>query len=312
MVDGVLGDECTRIILLAHHCLVGELADGFALLEGVLGECRGLVVADDGDETCAHGEGAFDEAFAAGFVGLEPAPTARALEQVLREHVAGAAEEGDAVEEVVDHHGHGDVEVEEGADAAEAAEGDGGVVADDGAADHDEGFTDDRVGFAGHDGRAWLDGGEDEFADAAAGAGAEPADVVGDLGEGDGDGFEDAAGLDDGVLGGLGLEVIGGFAEVDAQACGEFGGDEGAELFVGVDAGADGGAADGEFGEGVEGAVEAFLSVVELGGEAGEFLAEADGCGVLEVGAADFDDFVPGLGFGVEVGGHGLDGGEEA
>lgn len=224
MVDGVLGDECTRKILLACHSFVGELADGVALFEGVLGECRGLVVADHGDEAGAHGEGAFDEAFAAGFVGLEAG--AGTLQEVVGEHVAGAAEQRDAVEQVVDHHGHGDVEVEEGADAAEAAHRDREVIPDHAAADHDEGFADDGVGFAGHDGGAGLDGGEDELADAAAGAGAEPADVVGDLGEGDGDGFEDAAGLDDGVLGGLGLEVIGGFAEVDAEAGGELGGDE--------------------------------------------------------------------------------------
>lgn len=212
----------------------------------------------------------------------------------------------------MDHHGHGDVEVEEGAHAAEAAQGDCGVVADDCAADHDEGFGDDGVDLAGHDAGAGLDGGEDEFAYAAAGAGAEPADVVGDFAEADGDGFEDAAGFDDGVFGGLGLEVIGGFAEVDTHACGEFGGDHGAEFFVGVDAGADGCAADGEFGECVEGAVQAFFGVAELGGEAAEFLAEADGCGVGEVGAADFDNLVPGGGFGLEVGGHCLDGGEKA
>jgi hypothetical protein len=43
------------------------------------------------------------------------------------------------------------------------------VVADDLAADHDERFADDGVDLAGHDRRAGLDGGEDEFADAAAG-----------------------------------------------------------------------------------------------------------------------------------------------
>ncbi len=176
---------------------------------------------------------------------------------------------------------------------------------------HDEGFADDGVGLAGHDAAAGLNGGEDEFADAAAWAGAEPADVVGDFGEADGEGGEVARGFDEGVLGVLGFEVVLGFAEVDACAGGELGGDEGAELFVGVDAGADGGAADGEFGEGVEGAVEAFFAVAELGGVAGELLAEADGRGVLEVGASDLDDGVPGLGVGFELGGHGVERGEE-
>jgi hypothetical protein len=56
-----LGDLLACTISLPHHRLVGELADGFALFEGFFGECGGLVVADDGDEGRAHGEGAFDE-----------------------------------------------------------------------------------------------------------------------------------------------------------------------------------------------------------------------------------------------------------
>jgi len=86
---------------------VGELAHGLALLKRILRECGGLVVADHGDEAGAHGKGAFDQALAAVFVGLE------AFEEVLGEHVAGAAGEVDAVEQVMDHHGHGDVEIEE-------------------------------------------------------------------------------------------------------------------------------------------------------------------------------------------------------
>jgi hypothetical protein len=102
--------------------------------------------------------------------------------------------------------------------------------------------------------------------------------------------------LDVGVLGVLGLEVVARFAEVDAGAAGEFGGDERAELLVAVDAGADGGAADGEFAQRVQGALEALLGVAELRGVAAELLPEADGRRVLQVRAADLDDLVPGLG----------------
>ena len=59
-----------------------------------------------------------------------------------------------------------------------------------------------------------------------------------------------------------------GLAEVDACGLHEFGGDALAELLVGVDAGADGGAAEGQATQHVQGAVEAVLGVGHLGGEA--------------------------------------------
>ena len=174
--------------------------------------------------------------------------------------------------------------------AESAAEGDGGVVADDlRRLDLDERISDmtglTLPGMMEEPG--WV-AGQFELADAAAGAGTEEADVVGDLDEADGDGLERAAGFDGGVAGGLGFEMVFGFAEFEAGIAGDgFDGFAG-EVDVGVDAGADGGAAEGEFAEVGFEFLEAFDAVLDLAGVAAEFLAEADGGGVLQVGAADF------------------------
>ncbi len=69
---------------------------------------------------------------------------------------------------------------------------------------------------------------------------------------------------------------------------------------MGVDAGADGGAAEGEFAEGVLSAEGAFDGLSCLRGVTGDFLAETDGGGVCEVRAADFHDRVEIFGFFLE------------
>ena len=89
--------------------------------------------------------------------------------------------------------------------------GECGVVADDALADHEEGFGDDGVDFAGHDAATGLDGGEFDFAESAARAGGHPADVVGDFGEGDGEGLEGGVHRDQRVEGCLGGEMTLGF-----------------------------------------------------------------------------------------------------
>src|SRR5277367_4147426 len=77
--------------------------------------------------------------------------------------------------------------------------------------------------------------------------------------------------------------------------CGAFG-----EFGMGVEAGAYGGAADGEIVEAVESHGDAAAVAVEQIDVAGKFLAEGKRRGVLEMGAADFYDVGEFLGFGVE------------
>ena len=153
--------------------------------------------------------------------------------------------------------------------------------------------------------------GEEEFAEAAAGAGGEPAHVVGDFHEGDGGAAEAGAGADHGVERGLGGEFVGGGDVGLAGEVGDLGGDFDAEAGGGGEAGADGGAADGEFEQAGAGAADVGDGVADLVGVAGPFLADGEGDGVFEVGAADLDDVGPGLGLGLDGGGEGVELGEE-
>ena len=69
---------------------------------------------------------------------------------------------------------------------------------------------------------------------------------------------------------------------------------------MGIQAGADGGAADGELVETGEREFDIAQGLVEQAHIAGEFLPECERGGILEVRAADLDDVGKGGGFGVE------------
>lgn len=187
------------------------------------------------------------------------------------------------------------------------------VVTHDLRADHCQRLGLGRVHFARHDGASGLVLGEAELAEAAAGAGAEEADVLRDLEEGGGDGVEGAGGLNEGVVGGEGFEFVGRGGEVLSGHLGDFRGDGLGEALVGVDARADGGAALGEQAQVGKRGLDARDAEVELGDVAGEFLGEGEGRGVLEMGAADLDNL---LGFelddlGLQGIAEGADGGDE-
>src|SRR6266849_1627919 len=84
------------------------------------------------------------------------------------------------------------------------------------------------------------------------------------------------------------------------------------ELGMGVEARADGGAADGEVVEAVESHGDAAAVAVEKIHIAGKFLAESERRGVLQMGAADFYDVRKFPGLDVERVAEIVDGGEEA
>ena len=92
------------------------------------------------------------------------------------------------------------------------------VVADNLRANHHHRFAHDRVHFARHDRAARLGGGQLDFADAAARAAAEPANVVRDFEQADRDRFELAARFHDRVFAALRFEMILRFAKCDAGA----------------------------------------------------------------------------------------------
>ena len=97
------------------------------------------------------------------------------------EHARGARQEADATRAgCARHDRHHDVELEL---PCVAADRDRDVVADHLRRDLEHRLADHRVHLAGHDRRAGLDRGQRDLAEAAARPRAEPAHVVGDLGE---------------------------------------------------------------------------------------------------------------------------------
>ena len=173
--------------------------------------------------------------------------------------------------------------------AGHAADIDGHVVAHHLSHGHGEGFRLGGVDLARHDGRARFVGGNDQFSDTTTRAGGQHADVVADLHQGDGHRLQGAVGLHDGVVGGQGFKFIGGGHEGKA---GEFG-DLGGYLYVvalrSVQAGADGGAAQGQLRQVGQAVADGTQAVIQLGNISGKFLAHGHRRGVHKVGAADFD-----------------------
>lgn len=101
-------------------------------------------------------------------------------------------------------------------------------------------------------------------------------------------------------MGGEGGEFIGCGDEGESGEFGDFASSAFGKLGVRIESGADGGSAEGEFVNGIEGLAEAFEILVKLHDVAGEFLAEGERNGVHQVSATDFDDVVELDGFGME------------
>ena len=120
------------------------------------------------------------------------------------------AKEFDRLQKVVRHQRHHRVQLEVPARSAPA---DRRIVADHLRADHQHAFGDHRIHLARHDARSGLDLGQLQLAEAAARAGAQPANVVGDLRQRHRVGLECAAEKHDRVAGGLRFEMILSFAE---------------------------------------------------------------------------------------------------
>jgi hypothetical protein len=212
------------------------------------------------------------------------------LDEVLLEAPHAIGEKARAVEQVADHDGLEDVELKV---ALGTGEGGGDVVAENLGADHGKGLALGGVDLAGHNGGAGLVLGKLELAEATAGAGAKEADVLGNLEERGGEDIELTVGLDDGVVGGQSLKLVGCSDEVVAGHFADLGSDILGEALEGVDAGADGGAALGEHLEAGQRRLDALNAKVELGNVARELLAQSQGSGVLQMGATDLDELLP-------------------
>jgi hypothetical protein len=280
-----------KVLFAKSLKLHSALLESKTLLVSVLGDLAGHVVADNGVKAGDKHEGLVEQSADAALVGL------KTFNKVGAEAGHAVCEQAGGVQEVGDHDGLEDVELEV---TLRAGEGDGGVVAEDLGAEHGQGLALGGVDLAGHDGAAGLVLGELELGKTAAGTGAEETDVLGDLEEGDSEGVELAVGLDDGVVGGKSLELVGCSNELGAGHLGDLLGNALSEALEAVEASADGGTTLGQHTQAGKGRFDTLNAVLELGDVAGELLAKSQGSGVLQVGAADLDDLLEGLALGLE------------
>ena len=173
---------------------------------------------------------------------------------VVDEPARGVVQQRDRMQEVVDQHRLENVQLEI---SLGAGEGDGGVVSVDLHGDHGHGFALRGIHFAGHDRRAGLVFGDADLGEAAARSGSEPANVVGDFHQRNRERGDGAVGVDEFVVRGKrgkfiamrAKRQVGELRDLLGGALGEFG--------MRVQAGADGGAADGQIVNAVERLLEA-------------------------------------------------------
>src|SRR5207245_8595488 len=103
---------------------------------------------------------------------------------------------------------------------------------------------------------------------------------------------EGAGRLDERVAGGLRLEWIRGRRDRQARLVRQVAPDTLGEFGVGVQAGADRGAAERDLAQPLERRAHARVSLTDLGGVTAELLAEGDGDGVHQVRAPGLDNVV--------------------
>src|ERR1700683_4110803 len=96
--------------------------------------------------------------------------------------------------------------------------------------------------------------------------------------------------------------MIFGFAELEAGFVGNAINGFARKTNVGIDAGADGSAAEGKLAEIGLDFPEPVYAVFHLAGVTAEFLPKTDGRGILQMGAANFENIAKNLGLGEQRG----------
>ena len=132
--------------------------------------------------------------------------------------------------------------------------------------------------------------GIDQLAQAAARAGSQPADVVGNLHQRGGQRFHRALREDDFVVRRKRGELVAVRAEGKSGQFGDLLGGALGEFRMRVQSGADGRSADGQIVEAVQHLLQALDVALEQAGPAAEFLADGQRHRVLQMGAADLYD----------------------
>ena len=194
------------------------------------------------------------------------------------------------MEQIADHDGLEDVELKV---TLRSSEGGGGLVTEYLGADHGEGLALCGVDLAGHDGRTGLVLGQLQLTKTASGSGTEEADVLGDLEEGGCEGVELAMGLDDGIVGSEGFELVGCGDEVLASHLADFCGNVFGEALECVDTSSDGCSTLCQHLEARETGLYPLNAKVELLYVSRELLAESQRGSILEMCPANLDQVLP-------------------
>ena len=147
-----------------------------------------------------------------------------------------------------------------------------------------------RVDLARHDRGAGLRGRQTQFRETCARTRGEQADIVGHLGHARRHSRQVSGYFHAIVARGLGLEVVACLVEGEARFVCEYPAHASAEFRRCIDSGAHGRPADGEFSQHSGGALHTRAGFPELCGIAGKFLAQREGRGVHQMGAADLHD----------------------
>lgn len=276
--DGV--EDFAHGFFVEEFAFEGDFGDGAAGLDAFFGDLRGGGVADVGIERGSDGERGVGVVAAAFFVGGD------AVHALGGEDVHGVFEDARGVQRVPGHGGHHDVQFEL---AGLDGEGGGHVGADGLEADHGGEFGHHGIDFAGHDGRAGLQRGEENFGETGVGAAGEQAQVVGDADEFEGEIAQGRGGGGHGEVGLHGVAHVVGGDEFLAGDFAELGDGEFLEFWMGVDAGADRGAAEADFAEEVLGVANGFSGAIYGRRVGAELLSESDGYGVHHMRSARCD-----------------------
>ncbi len=217
-------------------------------------------------------------------VGLVRFDTDRA---VFVEHLARVGNQANRLEQIIDHDGFEHIQFEM---PGRAAHIDRDVVADHLRRDHRHCLALSGVDFARHNGAARFVGRQKKFADSAAGSRSQHANIVRDFHQRTCNGLHDAGRLDNRVVRRQRFELIRrrdkGFA---GQARDRFGRSF-RELRMGIEAGADRGAAQGQRIKPLEAVVDPGQSVGQLLRVPGELLPECQRSGIHQMRSSDLDD----------------------
>ena len=267
-------------LLIQNALLQDEILHGAAGLNGPLGQVGRRLVADMG----AQGR---DDAHAVVHHGLAPRGVGRdPHDAVVHQCMYRVGQGLHRLDEMIKDNGLKGVELQL---SGLRCHGHGHVSANDMEGHLIDHLRDHRVYLARHDGGAVLAGRQVDLIEAAAGARGEQPEVVAHLGEIDRTGLYRAGDSHKFVQILGGVNEVKGLDEPQARDLGEIGHDAAEVLFVGVDAGADGGAAHIEAAHLILRPLQADDVPADGLTVGAEFLPQTDGDRVLHLGASHLD-----------------------